>query len=149
MHSHYWCICLTFIAPSTPPTNFGGSVENATAITLFWGPPLPEDTNGEITGYTASVISTESNETLYLTADSTHQTLTSLKPFTIYSITIAAQTAVGIGPVSRTLLSFLLQLGMRLACGYKNAAHPHEFSTLTWVIDNIIYTWITEMWYVN
>lgn len=30
--------------------------------------------------------------------------MTSLKPFTIYSITIAAQTAVGIGPVSQTLM---------------------------------------------
>ena len=104
MHSLYWYTCLTGIAPSTSPTNFGGGVENATAITLFCGPPLPEDTNGEITGYIINITSTEASEILYLTADITHQTLTSLKPFTIYSITIAAQTAVGIGPVSQTLM---------------------------------------------
>eukprot|EP00794_Sanderia_malayensis_P007980 gene7980-8837_t len=86
--------------PSIAPSNIRVVVKNATSIDVSWSVLKKNDTNGIITKYililrnssTSAVKSFEVSETWY--------NLTGLKPFTNYSIKIAAATNIGPGPYS-------------------------------------------------
>ena len=70
------------------------------SIVLQWEPPLPEDRNGPITGYSINVSVIETGETLALASVTPLLHLYMLLPYTEYIFTIAAQTEVGFGPPS-------------------------------------------------
>ena len=61
---------------------------------------MAADRNGAITGYFVNVTNVESDVTMQLFTSSTTLIVASLKPFTVYTVTVAAQTAVGAGPYS-------------------------------------------------
>lgn len=71
-----------------------------TTISLAWQPPLPEDRNGIITGYTVRLSSVSSVERRTITTTLVNLTVTSLTPYTTYECIIAAHTSVGAGPPS-------------------------------------------------
>lgn len=63
---------------------------------------MQEDQNGEITGYSVSFTALDSSETnIFTVFDSEELELTELSPFTTYTIVIAAETTIGIGPYSK------------------------------------------------
>ena len=72
---------------------------------------MEADHNGAITGYSVNVTNVENGITVLLFTSSTSLIVDSLEPFTVYAITIAAQTAVGAGPYSIALSEITMEDG--------------------------------------
>ena len=77
-------------------------VINSTAISVSWYPPTFLDQNGDITGYQLMI--TNQNRTnssaMVVSVTNTSYVAIMLQEFEVYSIEIAAQTAIGLGPFS-------------------------------------------------
>ena len=71
---------------------------------LIWNPPLPEDQNGVIIRYTVNISVLVTMQMFQLFTDNNSIMVSSLRPYTTYSFTIAAETAVGVGPFSGTYM---------------------------------------------
>ena len=86
-------------APSAPVQNV--SVDNTTSesITVSWEPPADEQQNGIIINYVVQVAA-EGETATYLNSTTTYIVITSLKPYTNYEYSIAAETSAGRGPFS-------------------------------------------------
>ena len=81
-------------APSAPPDQISIDDINSDSIHLSWRPPSPEYHNGDITGYNVTFAATNSEE-VFTTFSATNSTrITSLNPFTTYTISTAAVTGV-------------------------------------------------------
>ena len=76
---------------------------------------MEADHNGAITGYSVNVTNVETGITVQLFTSSTSLIVDSLEPFTVYAITIAAQTAVGAGPYSIGLSQITMEDGKDLS----------------------------------
>ena len=87
--------------PSGPPQKISQVSVTSTVIRLIWELPLPENQNGDIIGYSVEISALEISETNVHFVVGEELELTGLRPFTTYSVVIAAQTAIGIGPYSR------------------------------------------------
>ena len=75
---------------------------------------MAADHNGAITGYFVNVTNVEIGITVQLFTSSTSLIVDSLEPFTVYAITIAAQTAVGAGPYSMGLSQITMEDGKNI-----------------------------------
>ena len=86
-------------APSAPAQNV--SVDNTTSesITLSWEPPADEQQNGIVINYAVRV-AVEGGTATYLNSTTTYIVITSLRPYTTYECSIAAETSAGMGPFS-------------------------------------------------
>ena len=84
----------------------------STTIYLSWHPPLSEDQNGIITGYTLNITSLETGETEELFTESTAYTLNAVSPYTLYTAAVAAHTDAGRGPYSALISVQTLEDGM-------------------------------------
>ena len=88
--------------PSGPPLNF--SIEATTSHTLYftWEPPLLEQQNGVILGYTVNIVSDDNSMMFQLYSDdhATNLSATVFKPYTVYRCAVAAFTTPGTGPYS-------------------------------------------------
>ncbi len=74
-----------------------------------------ENQNGVITGYV--IIVTESVTRMVAgrwTSQYTNVTVTALKPYTVYSLSVAAQNAAGLGPNSAPIVAQTLEDGRPL-----------------------------------
>lgn len=86
--------------PSSPPADVKERVVNSTMAQLSWLPPPQHERNGEIISYNVVLSANESGDHL------THYNITAtsnlidllLRPFSEYNVSIAAATAVGLGP---------------------------------------------------
>ena len=85
-------------APSGPPQYIGHEVLSYASIRLFWALPLLPDRNGDITGYSVQVLTTDNN--VYSTHEAVEEEITvvSLKEYTLYKFRVSAVTRVGKGP---------------------------------------------------
>ena len=72
---------------------------------------MAADRNGPITGYFVNVTNVDNGITIQFFTSSTNLIVDSLEPFTVYTITIAAQTAVGAGPYSIGLSTITMEDG--------------------------------------
>eukprot|EP00794_Sanderia_malayensis_P017289 gene17289-19017_t len=86
--------------PSTAPSNITCVAENATSIAVSWAVLRKDDRNGIITNYILIVSKSSTFSLKTVDVSQTLYTLTGLKPFTNYSIKIAAATNIGPGPYS-------------------------------------------------
>ena len=84
----------------------------STTVYLLWQPPLSEDQNGVITGYTLNVTSLETGETEELFTESTAYMLGPVNPHTLYAAAVAAQTNAGRGPFSAVISVQTLEDGI-------------------------------------
>ena len=69
------------------------------SVRLFWSAPLLRDRNGDITGYSIQVLTTDN--TTYSTHEDVEErklTVESLKEHTSYMFQVSAMTSVGRGP---------------------------------------------------
>ena len=92
------CVCTA--APSGFPINFNTSVVTTHSLSLVWNPPPPEDQNGVIIRYRVNITVLGTMEMYQLFSVNSRITVLSLRPYTTYIFTIAAETAVGVGPFS-------------------------------------------------
>ena len=68
-----------------------------------WNPPIPEDRNGNIIGYEFYIID-QNGWYDVKTVNSTEKVLEELKPYTNYTVQVAAMTSAGVGPYSVSII---------------------------------------------
>ena len=102
-----------YVVPSGPPQNVEGSALSSHYIFLTWDPPLFEEQNGVITGYTINVMLNETEESFELLSDTESITADLFRPFSNYIFKIAGQTAVGVGTFSYPITVMTLEDGRR------------------------------------
>ena len=95
-------MCSIYPASSAP---LNVTVYNITSMTLFarWQPPL--QTNGILRGYTVSYMAQGDSTSLTTFATNTNVSLTALKPYTVYIITVMARTKVDGTPSNQANIS--------------------------------------------
>ncbi len=95
---------------------------SARSAVITWDPPYEQDHNGIITHYTVNFIEAGTERMFSFRSSTTSVTATSLKPYTFYSVGIAASTSVGVGPFSVFITVETLQDGKKiyLSCLIKN-----------------------------
>ena len=89
--------------PTSPPVNLSLVTSTSTSVTLSWAPPLTQDQNGVITGYSLQIFIQQPSGTSLLretNVSSNGSTVDSLHPYTTYLFKVAAMTVVGRGPYS-------------------------------------------------
>ena len=114
------------IEPRSPPQNITVSVINSTALQLVWIPPPSEDRNGVITGYTVNVTlgsSSQAAQTV-VPADSVSLTVSNLRSYRLYTVTIAVTNTVGSGPFSSPFTALTDEDGR-----YNRMPCMHQFTT--------------------
>ena len=84
------------------------------SVLVSWDLPLPENRNGEISGYTVTVQKTDTGETSHLSAIETSLTVQSLTPYNTYQFSVAASTSIGRGPFTSTISVTTLEDGKLL-----------------------------------
>ena len=112
-----------------------GGATSHESIFLSWDPPLFEEQNGVITGYTVNVTNLRREETLQFTVmDSQNLSIGSLLPHTTYACIVAAHTMVGAGPFSPQLLIRTLETSkcclLQKVRLFRNAAQCEGQTTL-------------------
>ena len=92
--------------PSESPTSVSVLTLSATEISLSWFAPSIESQNGVLEYYVILINATSSSHPgwtttqINITASSTFHTITGLKPYTAYTLSVSAATSVGRGPYS-------------------------------------------------
>ena len=92
--------------PSAPPSGVFGSANSPTEIAIYWSAPSADSQNGVITAYVILTNSTSNSDQgwttteLVLSSSSTFYTITNLTAYKEYSISVAAVTVIGRGPLS-------------------------------------------------
>ena len=78
---------------------------SSSSILLHWSPPLPENRNGDITGYVVNVTNLD-NETVhhFVTDIISNFTVMNLEPFTSYESRVFARTSVGVSQAQAVVL---------------------------------------------
>ena len=89
-----------FSAPSGSPQNVTALSTSPTSLLLTWAPPTAAQSNGQIVSYTVNVTVMETEETFQLTSETTVLTLSPLRPYYMYTISVSASTVIGDGPFS-------------------------------------------------
>ena len=92
------------LAPTGPPTQVN-TTTTSTTITVQWGPVDCIHRNGDITGYSVCVISNEFLKKVSTSGDTRNATISELRPFTDYNISVAADNSVGTGVYSDHLVA--------------------------------------------
>ena len=97
------------LGPDAAPTIVQSFSPNSTSLFLSWSSPPAEQQNGIITGYRVCYTNVETDVKVIIFGEVTETdvTLTSLEPFTVYNVEIAAGTFVGFGPVATAVVRTL------------------------------------------
>ena len=98
-----WIISV-YVGPSAAPQNVTTVVINSTSISVSWYSPPFLDQNGDIIGYQLMITNqnrTNSQPLIFNVTNVTSYVATMLQEFEVYSIEIAAETAIGLGPFSK------------------------------------------------
>ena len=93
------CNVLFTAAPTGPPQNIQVSGIGARYVLLSWAPPVQGTLNGQLRNYAVTLLDRNNNQSLSTTAARESVTLSSLKPYKKYSVSVSAVT-VGVGPKS-------------------------------------------------
>ena len=91
--------------PSGLPENITTIATDSRTLAIMWTPPPEDLQNGIILDYTVNIAVTETGESFQHTTDgNTTLLLTGLHPYYTYSITVAASTSIGLGPIVTYLI---------------------------------------------
>ena len=83
---------------------------------LTWSPPLAEEQNGILRQYQVALVSATGINTHTVSASSSSLTITGLRPYTVYTCSVRAQT-VALGPQSILVLATTPE-DSKSNCGY-------------------------------
>lgn len=83
--------------PTSPPVNVSAKADekNATLISVHWGQVPLADRRGEISFYSVAVIEHKGKEINELNVTGFNATISGLKPYTSYDVTVTAWTSKG------------------------------------------------------
>ena len=84
---------------------------DSSRVECRWLPPLAEEVNGVVTGFTVRVTGQDSNEMIELQTNATNVQVDNLLPFFSYVFTVAALTEAGTGPFSPVIYFQMLSAG--------------------------------------
>ena len=87
------------VAPSRPPGSVTASVHGSTTVKVWWQPIPQQYRHGEVLYYIIRVHATVSGVTTEIQASGSLVTVSSLRPYTNYTVEVAAYT-VALGPFS-------------------------------------------------
>ncbi len=92
-------LCL-YAVPTGTPTEVQIIIINSTAVKIVWFPPLEDQQNGNIVHYSLMLSGNESGHLMLASSisNTTSIGLSGLRPFSEYNVSLAANTAVGVGP---------------------------------------------------
>ena len=94
------CVCsYCNAAPSGPPTEVVVNATSSRSISLSWSSPNPEQQNGIVRHYLITVTSSFETVTRNISSIQTRTIISGLRPYTVYSCTVQAET-VATGPSS-------------------------------------------------
>jgi len=79
-------------------------VTSGSAVSLTWNSPLLEHQNGAITGYIVLVTPANSQQSYQVSSGTTSFIVSSLTPNSLYTFAVAAQTRIGRGPYSNSII---------------------------------------------
>ena len=102
--------CSSFSEPSEPPSNITVLPTNASTVIVSWSPPLEEDRNGIIQGYTVRVVGVHTDEDFTLSVSTTAAIVGGLHPFYSYKFRVAAVTILH-GPFSNPKTAMMPPFG--------------------------------------
>ena len=91
--------------PSASPRSLRVTKVSPFSVALAWKAPPRNSQNGVIIGYTVGVFQTANDSTYNYTSDTTFMTVPDLDDDTTYNFTVAAKTAVGLGPYSTHVMA--------------------------------------------
>ena len=111
--SIYNC-CIT--GPSAPPQNVTTKVISSASISVSWDPPPIGDQNGVITNYSIIIANLNRTNSSTIVVTNTSFTAVDLEEFEAYNISVAAMTAIGLGPFSDVMRSQTLAHSKYLVC---------------------------------
>lgn len=92
-----------FLVPTGAPLSFAASHITANSLSLSWDPPRYDQQNGVIRYFVVTVNDLASATSRTLIINATSITISNLRPFFVYNISMAAFT-VGLGPQSNQLM---------------------------------------------
>lgn len=98
-----YCIYVILAVPSGPPTNISTVKVGPNSVTLMWSSPLKRASNGNITGYVVTIMPFQLENVSVLVTETKQIDIVHLNPYSMYTISVAARTVVGIGPFSQHL----------------------------------------------
>ena len=101
-------------APSAPPDSVIIDEIDSNSIYLSWTAPPLEYHNGDINGYNVTITATNGEDHLTTFSATNSTRITSLDPFTTYTVRVAAVTDVGIGPYSTAITFMTDEAGMKV-----------------------------------
>ena len=98
-------------APTGPPRYVEVLVINSKSINITWSSVLDEDTNGIVRSFVINVTDNEQTRQVTVSARHLYHNIRSLRPYTNYSISLAAAT-VDTGPFSSEVMVEMPEDGM-------------------------------------
>ena len=98
--------------PTSSPENIVLSLVEARSMVVLWDVVPCSGQNGPITGYLLYYTNTTFSDTINITGgENRAYTLTELRPYTYYTVTVAAYNDVGTGPTSDNRIQQTEQAG--------------------------------------
>ena len=98
--------------PTGEPTSLSVGPLNSTAVHISWSPPAPGKQNGIIISYIVNLTTLDSGLSILFTVSSLEMDIGHLQPFSVYTVAVASQNSVGVGPYTHDALVQTLEDGM-------------------------------------
>ena len=105
--------------PSGYPQNLEAIAITSRSANITWDPPISEEQNGLIIGYTINMTVSQTGDNFQLLSTTTTLLVDTLVPYTTHVFIISASTSIGAGPFSTVLVLETPQDG-KLACMIEN-----------------------------
>ena len=103
---------MCFSEPTSSPENIVFSSVEARSMIVSWDKVPCSGQNGPITGYLLNYINTTFSDTINITGrENRSYTLTELRPYTNYTVTVSAYNDAGTGPPSDNRIQQTEQAG--------------------------------------
>ena len=110
------------LVPTAPPENLTVVVLDSRSLRLSWTPLPADHQNGEVLGYSITLVAVETGTASQHNSSSTSLTISELHPYYTYQCRVAAFNSAGIGPFTAVVEKMTDQDGM-----YVSSSHEYRY----------------------